>query len=186
MTTTIERFTQWAEIHPQKQYNALMGLLSNPMELLACFDEQPGNKARGIDLVMSSLFMLRIEMFLRKLIPEKNLADLNLPLRSDIDVVLSKNENNWTSSDKGTRRTYVSKSFRIHVLIDDDLGDFVAKDTPDNRVKLAKAHSGMWGNKWVLIPNPIYGSWESALYGHDFKIPDKDVLEMKFKSVQGF
>lgn len=51
MTTTIERFTQWARIHPQKQYHALMGLLSNPMELLACFDEQPGNKARGIDLV---------------------------------------------------------------------------------------------------------------------------------------
>ncbi|MGZ8238009.1 MAG: group II intron reverse transcriptase/maturase [Methylobacter sp.] len=51
MTTTIERFTQWARIHPQKQYNALMGLLSNPMELWACFDEQPGNKARGIDLV---------------------------------------------------------------------------------------------------------------------------------------
>ena len=51
MTTTIERFTQWARIYPQKQYNALMGLLSNPTELSACFDEQPGNKARGIDLV---------------------------------------------------------------------------------------------------------------------------------------
>jgi hypothetical protein len=26
-----------------------MGLLSSPIELLACFDEQSGNKARGID-----------------------------------------------------------------------------------------------------------------------------------------
>ena len=49
MTTTIERFTQWARNNPQRQYTALMGLLSNPRELLACYDEQPGNKERGID-----------------------------------------------------------------------------------------------------------------------------------------
>ncbi len=117
-----------------------------------------------------------------------NLIDLKLPLRSDIDVVLSKNENTWTSSDKGARRTHVSKNFRILALVGDDLGDFVsgAKDTPDNRVKLAKAYTNMWGTKWILIPNPLYGSWESALYGHDFKLPDKNVLEMKSKKVQGF
>ena len=51
MTTTIERFTQWARENPQRQYTALMGLLASPVELLACFDEQPGNKARGIDQV---------------------------------------------------------------------------------------------------------------------------------------
>jgi RNA-directed DNA polymerase len=49
MTTTIEHFTQWARKSPQKQYTALIGLLSSPLELLACFDEQPGNKAKGID-----------------------------------------------------------------------------------------------------------------------------------------
>jgi group II intron reverse transcriptase/maturase len=49
MTTTIEHFTQWARKTPQKQYTALMGLLSNPFDLLACFDEQPGNKAKGVD-----------------------------------------------------------------------------------------------------------------------------------------
>ena len=51
MTTTIERFTQWARDNPQRQYTALMGILSSPVELLACFDEQPGNKACGIDRV---------------------------------------------------------------------------------------------------------------------------------------
>lgn len=51
MTTTIERFTQWARLHIQPQYNALMGMLSNPVELLECFENQPGNKACGIDKV---------------------------------------------------------------------------------------------------------------------------------------
>ena len=54
MTTTIERFRQWARDNPQRQYTALMGLLSSPIELLDCFDEQPGNKARGIDGVSKS------------------------------------------------------------------------------------------------------------------------------------
>ncbi|NOS89863.1 MAG: group II intron reverse transcriptase/maturase, partial [Methylococcaceae bacterium] len=51
MTTTIERFTQWARLHMQPQYNALMGMLGNPVELLECFENQPGNKACGIDKV---------------------------------------------------------------------------------------------------------------------------------------
>jgi len=37
MTTTIERFTQWARDNPQRQYTALVGLLSSPIELLACW-----------------------------------------------------------------------------------------------------------------------------------------------------
>lgn len=51
MTTAIERFTQWARLHPQPHYHALMGLLSNPVELLECFEAQPGNKASGIDKI---------------------------------------------------------------------------------------------------------------------------------------
>jgi RNA-directed DNA polymerase len=54
MTTTIERFTQWARLQPQSQYNSLMGMLSNPVELLGCFENQPGNKACGIDNISKS------------------------------------------------------------------------------------------------------------------------------------
>jgi hypothetical protein len=54
MTTTIERFTQWARVHLHSQYNALMGMLSNPVELLECFENQPGHKALGIDKISKS------------------------------------------------------------------------------------------------------------------------------------
>lgn len=60
MTTTIERFTQGARDKPQKQYTALMGLLSSPIELLACFDEQPGNKALGIDGVSKAAYAVDV------------------------------------------------------------------------------------------------------------------------------
>lgn len=60
MTTTLERFTQWARETPQKQYTALTGLLSSPIELLACFDKQPGNKALGIDGVSKAAYAMDV------------------------------------------------------------------------------------------------------------------------------
>lgn len=117
-----------------------------------------------------------------------NLLAFNLPLRTDIDVVLSKNENGWSSSDKGSRRSHICKDFRVLILVGDDLGDFVsgAKDEPQARVKLANTHKSMWGKRWILIPNPLYGSWESALFNHDFSKPDNEVLELKVEKIRGF
>jgi group II intron reverse transcriptase/maturase len=67
MTTTIEHFTQWVRTNPQKQYTALMGLLSNPFELMACFDEQPRNKAKGIDGVSKADYEIGLEVRIKAL-----------------------------------------------------------------------------------------------------------------------
>lgn len=117
----------------------------------------------------------------------KNLLQQKLPLRDDIDVVLTKNENDWTSSDKGARRSFVSKDFRIIALIGDDFGDFVsgAKGTPETRVELAKNSATSWGSKWFLIPNPVYGSWEAALFNHDYSKPEAEVTKLKLQKLRG-
>src|ERR1039457_4505356 len=49
MTTKLVRFTQWARESPQRQYNALMGLLFDPDGLSASFERQAGRKAPGVD-----------------------------------------------------------------------------------------------------------------------------------------
>src|ERR1039457_7725467 len=49
MTTELIRFTQWARESPQRQYNALMGMLSDPDGLNASFERQAGRKAPGVD-----------------------------------------------------------------------------------------------------------------------------------------
>ena len=115
----------------------------------------------------------------------KNLVKLNLPLRNDIDVVLTKNENGWNTSDKSSRRTYVAKNFRIIELVGDDFGDFDsgAYGTPEQRLEAAKARTDYWGTKWFLIPNPVYGSWEASLYNHDYKMSPADILIAKFKKL---
>lgn len=117
-----------------------------------------------------------------------NLLRQHLPLRDDIDVVLTRNENRWSSSDKGARRHYVSQDFRIIALVGDDFGDFVsgAKGTAETRVELAKNSTDAWGKKWFLIPNPVYGSWEAALFNHDYSTATDKVTALKLKQLKGF
>lgn len=105
-----------------------------------------------------------------------NLEKLGVPLPKDLDTVLSEGEPpfNWPS-DKSSRRQYLASRFRILLLIGDDLGDFVpgARDTPEQRVRLAREHSERWGTSWFLLPNPMYGSWERSLVSPSLSDDDR-------------
>lgn len=92
---------------------------------------------------------------------------LGLTLSTEPDAVLSEGEApfDWPS-DKSSRRRYLAERYRILLLIGDDLRDFVvgAQDTPEARMALAQHHRARWGVSWFLIPNPMYGTWETALF----------------------
>lgn len=117
-----------------------------------------------------------------------NLRALGLPVDETGDQVLSKNEMPGWGSEKASRRAFVAQKHRVLLLIGDDLGDFApgARTTPEARMKIARAHSAMWSRRWFLLPNPLYGSWESALYGHDFSMKDDEVLRRKFELLRAF
>ena len=54
---------------------------------------------------------------------------------------------------------------RIVLLIGDDFNDFVAARMPRaERAALVERHRERWGERWIVLPNPNYGSWEGALY----------------------
>lgn len=109
----------------------------------------------------------------------------NLGIQATADEILSKEENGWTS-DKTARRQHIAQSHRILLLIGDDLGDFIpSKLTPEQRVEAADKYSDWWGTRWFLLPNPMYGSWDRALYNHQ-NLPDQEVLEKKRALVKGF
>ena len=99
----------------------------------------------------------------------KNLKELGFPLPDNEDRILSNNEReNWTSA-KTERRAFVAQSHRIIMLFGDDLNDFIsAKDiSQKERTQLVKENQDRWGRFWYVLPNPVYGSWESALYNFD-------------------
>ena len=72
MTTELHRFTQWARESPQRQYNALMGMLFDPKGLNASFERQAGCKAPGVDGMRKAEYAEGL--------PER-LADLSARLR---------------------------------------------------------------------------------------------------------
>jgi 5'-nucleotidase (lipoprotein e(P4) family) len=98
-----------------------------------------------------------------------NLQAHGFPLAADVDTVLARGERpEWQASAKGPRRAYVAREYRILLLIGDDLGDFVvnASGTVDERRQRTAPNASWWGERWIMIPNPTYGSWERAVIGN--------------------
>ena len=100
---------------------------------------------------------------------KNNLITLGLPFDNDRDVLLMKNENGWTS-DKTSRRDLIKKDYRVIQIFGDQLDDFITlKETAttiNNRKALIDKYASMWGEKWYMLINPMYGEWEEALYEH--------------------
>ncbi|MEZ5400668.1 MAG: HAD family acid phosphatase [Bryobacteraceae bacterium] len=113
----------------------------------------------------------------------ENLARHGFPLGNDnYDTVLTRGEAPG-GSDKEERRKKVARLFRVVLLVGDDLGDFLpnVRDTPEKRAALAAPYSEYWGYKWILLPNPSYGSWEQAVNGDAGTAAER--LERKTKSL---
>jgi acid phosphatase len=95
-----------------------------------------------------------------------NLQAEGFPLGDGPDTLLLRGERpEWSASAKGSRRAHVARDFRVLLLIGDDLGDFVvdASGTPEARRAATAPHAGWWGERWIMLPNPSYGSWERAI-----------------------
>ena len=92
----------------------------------------------------------------------------------------------WTS-EKTTRRAEVASSFRVLLLIGDDLGDFVsgARARPEERVALVERYADRWQQSWILLPNPYYGSWERALLDNRRDLTDDEILRLKLERLRG-
>ena len=76
MATELIRFTQWAREKPQRQYNALMGMLMDPRGLNASFERQAGSKAPG--------FVGRISA---ATVTGKKLRHVDSPIRSSREAI---------------------------------------------------------------------------------------------------
>jgi len=93
-----------------------------------------------------------------------NLVALGLPLNAEVDTVLTKHERADWGSDKENRQALVADSHRVLLIVGDHLRDFVRVDgfSRDDRRKATFDHAEMWGQKWFILPNPLYGGWVGA------------------------
>lgn len=102
----------------------------------------------------------------------KNLEREGMLVDRPFDVVLMRGEQEDWTRDKESRRAHVARTHDIVMMAGDNLGDFlsVAGEAPTHaeRQALVTASAGLWGTRWFMLPNPMYGGWDEAAVDHDY------------------
>lgn len=114
----------------------------------------------------------------------KNLQRYHLPYADNNHLILK----NSPSSSKESRRQDVLKNHTIILLCGDNLADFDAlydnHPSEANRVAVTEKLKEQFGDRYIVIPNPSYGDWESALFNfnHNLSAAQKDsIIKAKIK-----
>ena len=84
-------------------------------------------------------------------------------------------------SEKLCRRRLAGREYRVLMQFGDQLGDFVeiVANTPDARAALLDEYDDWFGERWWMLPNPTYGSWEPAVFNNAWSEPRDKRREMK-------
>lgn len=88
---------------------------------------------------------------------------------------------------KEGRRQAVQEKTNLVLLFGDNLVDFAdfSKTSEADRDKKLEELQKEFGEKFIIFPNPMYGSWESAVYAGN-KLDAKGQVEERQKALQGF
>jgi len=114
----------------------------------------------------------------------KNLLSEGFPFATDDHLLLKD-----TESSKKFRREKVIETCFIVMLIGDNLNDFTEvfeKKSIPERFELTDSLKNEFGNRFILIPNAMYGDWEDALYNYDYTLDGFKKDEMRKSKLQGF
>ena len=113
----------------------------------------------------------------------ENIIKLGLPFDESANPLMMKGENGW-GSEKTSRRTLIAEDYRIILMVGDQITDFISLEessvSMDARLQLSSKYEEMWGEKWFMITNPMYGKWEGAIYNNIFpNTKEREKLRLK-------
>jgi acid phosphatase len=119
-----------------------------------------------------------------------NLRKLGFPVAENEDVflglgtVVSDCEQN--GSEKGCRRELISRNYRVLMQVGDQIGDFadVLSNTKEGRVAAMEPYLDWIGQRWFVLPNPTYGSWEPALFNSNWAAPAGERRQAKIDALR--
>jgi acid phosphatase len=105
------------------------------------------------------------------------------PVERGAEDVLSQDERPEWVADKSSRRAFLCRSHRVVQIVGDNLNDFVtgSEVALAGRQALVERHASFWGSRWIILPNPAYGSWEGAIHGYDSSLPRQEILRRKYE-----
>jgi 5'-nucleotidase (lipoprotein e(P4) family) len=89
-------------------------------------------------------------------------------------------------SEKGCRRQLVAQHYRVLMQFGDQVGDFanILGNHAEGRARAMAPYTAWIGERWFVLPNPTYGSWEPALFDNDFSLPRNERRQKKIDSLR--
>lgn len=98
----------------------------------------------------------------------KNLKKFNFP-NADVEHLLLKGK----TSSKEDRKISIAENHTIVLLMGDNMNDFsflFEKKNPDERSIVADNFAADFGDRFIVLPNPVYGDWEFSLYHYNYSL----------------
>lgn len=116
-----------------------------------------------------------------------NLKALGFP-QVDKDHMLLRTD---TSKKQPRRDRIIEQGYRIVLLLGDNLNDFSSDfgaQTINERAEAVEMNREKFGDNFIVLPNPIYGNWEAAVYGGGkwYKKTAKERSDIRVESLRKF
>jgi len=115
-----------------------------------------------------------------------NLKAENFPYADSTHLLLrSMNQ----SGDKTGRRNQVLQNFDVLLFVGDNLTDFsedFAHRGTDLGFSMVDSLYKQFGDKYIILPNPMYGEWENAIYGNDLRLSEPKKRALRKEVIIGY
>ncbi|MET3113417.1 5'-nucleotidase (lipoprotein e(P4) family) [Pedobacter sp. CG_S7] len=112
----------------------------------------------------------------------KNLKRFGFPNADAAHLLL-----NSSTADKEPRRKSIMENYNILLLCGDNLSDLsnvFYRENKNTKVEVDRAQQ-LFGTKYIVFPNPMYGDWEKQFYqGKDLKENEK--AEQRIKALKTY
>ncbi len=90
------------------------------------------------------------------------------------------------SSSKEPRRQQIARQYDIVLLVGDNVSDFARtfeeKSVPERREGVDRFRKA-WGSRFIVLPNPMYGEWEGAVYRYQWNLPLERKRELRLHAL---
>lgn len=91
-----------------------------------------------------------------------------------------------TESGKDARRDSVSAKYRVVMLAGDNLDDFSSafeRKSIADRFDETDKIKDLWGSRFIVLPNAMYGTWENAIYEYQ-RLTEEQKAEIRAKALE--
>ncbi|RZJ82092.1 MAG: 5'-nucleotidase, lipoprotein e(P4) family [Flavobacterium sp.] len=112
----------------------------------------------------------------------KNLKKFGFPNVDEKHILLKS-----TTSDKESRRQEILKGYNILLLCGDNLSDFsniFYREGKDTKTQVDLSQH-LFGTKFIVLPNPMYGDWEKLLYKGD-KLTEQERAKQRLDKLKSY